>query len=186
MKRILLCILALILLCATAPNLQSQQSKEQASDTATPSMPSREEVDDLLNKASEYIATYQTTFKNAKPTLDKAPTPGFLEKSTELCSQANTIIAAIKKNGMTAYALVALVGVLDDMSLNAARASAVSVVVGLQGGAADPTHRAAQDMQDFAQVEKNCFDISELILHSALRLIAVEEAILRSATDEKK
>lgn len=73
-------------------------------------MPSIEEVNDLLSNASEDVSVYETTFKNAKATLDKSPTPGFPENATELSSQANTIIGAIKKNGMSAHSLVVLVG----------------------------------------------------------------------------
>jgi len=184
MKRIVLGIFALTLFCAES--IHSQEPKKQTDELDTSRMPSDEEINDLLSKASEYVATYQTTFKSAKPTLDASPTPGFVEKANELCSQANLTISAIKKNGMSAYALVALVGVLDDMSLNAARASAIAAMVGLQGSSPDSKHRAAQDMQNLAQAGKNCYDISELILHSTLRLIAVEEAILHKLSDSQK
>jgi hypothetical protein len=184
MKIILLSILALTLTCATS--LRSQQPNKQTGELDTSNVPSNEEINDLLSKASEYVATYQTTFKNAKSTLDLTPTPGFIEKSNELCSQANLTISAIKKNGMTANALVALIGVLDDMSLNASRAAGVAKMVGLQGRDADSKHRAAQDMQDLAQAGKNCYDISELILHATLRLISVEEAILRKLSESQK
>jgi hypothetical protein len=184
MKTIVLGILALNLFCTAS--IQSQQSNKQTDEVDTSSLPSNEEIDDLLSKASEYVATYQTTFQKAKPTLDDAPTPGFIEKSNELCAQANLTISAIKKNGMSAYALVALVGVLDDMSLNAAKASGIAVVVGLRESSPDSKHRAGQDMQDLAQAGKNCYDISELILHSTLRLIAVEEAVLHKLSDSQK
>src|SRR5580658_4150329 len=154
MKRIVLGILALTLLCTVS--IQSQQSKKQPDDLDTSTMPSNEEINDLLSKATEYITTYQGAFKNAKATLDKAPTPGFVEKSDELCAQANLTISAIKKNGMSAYALVALVGVLDDMSLNAAKASSIAVIVGLRETSPESRQRAGQDMQDLAQAGKNC------------------------------
>jgi hypothetical protein len=95
-------------------------------------------------------------------------------------------ISAIKKNGMSAFALVALIGVLDDMSLNAAKASSVAVIVGLHQSTPDSQRRAGQDMQDLAQAGKNCYDISELLLHSTLRLIAVEESILHKISDSQK
>ena len=87
---------------------------------------------------------------------------------------------------MSAYALVALIGVLDDMSLNAAKASGIAVVVGLRESSPDSKRRDGQDMQDLAQAGKNCYDISELILHSTLRLIAVEEAVLHKLSDSQK
>jgi hypothetical protein len=184
MKRIMLSILTLALFCT--PTIRSQQPQKQTDEVDTSNMPSNEEIDDLLSKASEYVTTYKATFRNAAPTLDKAPTPGFVEKSDELCSQANLTISAIKKNGMTAYALVALVGVLDDMSLNAAKASSIVVIVGLQQSTPESKRRAGQDMLDLAQAGKNCYDISELLLHSTLRLIAVEEAILHKMVNSQK
>ena len=60
-----------------------------------------------------------------------------------------------KEDGPTAYALVGLLVVLDDMSINAARASAMAMLVGMQN-ANDPSHQAVMDMQDLAQAEKNC------------------------------
>jgi hypothetical protein len=184
MKRIVLGILVLTLLGTVS--IQSQQSKKQTDELDTSNMPSNEEINDLLSRATEYVATYQTAFENAKPTLAKAPTPGFVEKSDELCAQANLTISAIKKNGMTAYALVALIGVLDDMSLNAAKASSIAMIVGLHASSPDSRQRAAQDMQDLAQAGKNCYDISELILHSTLRLIAFEETVLHKLADSQK
>jgi hypothetical protein len=82
---------------------------------------------------------------------------------------------------------VGLIAVLDDMSVNAARASAMAMIVGMEPQAGkDPNHSAPMDMQDLAQAEKNCVDISELILHSTLRLIAVEENILHTLSDGMK
>ncbi len=179
-----------VLLCVAfwaAPQLQSQSlQSSNSSEDAAPSMPSADEINELLSKTSEYVTQYQATFKNAKTTLDKSPVAGFNEKANELSSQANSIIAAIRKNGPSAYALVGLVGVLDDMSLNAARASSVSIIVGLQGGNPEQQRHAVQDVQDLAQAEKNCYDISELILHATLRLIAVEEKLLHSVSDQQK
>jgi hypothetical protein len=87
---------------------------------------------------------------------------------------------------MTAYSLVVLVGILDDMRLNAARASAIAVMMGLQGDSPDSRHRASQDMVDLSQSGKNCYDISELILHATLRYIAVEENLLKTLYEQQK
>ena len=89
-------------------------------------------------------------------------------------------------NGMSAYGLVGLVGILDDMSLNAARASTVVIVDALQGDAPDSKHRATQDMLDLAQAGKNCYDISEVILHATLRYIAVGENLLNTLFEQEK
>ena len=148
-------------------------------------MPSQAEIEDLLSKTSEYTEQYQATFAGAKNSLDKAPIKGFNEKAVELAGQANTMIAAIRKNGRSAYALVALIAVLDDMSLNAARATAMATLVAVQAGSSDQNSHAMLDVQDLAQAEKNCYDISELLLHSTLRLIGFEEAVLHKLVDDQ-
>lgn len=158
----------------------------QESGSPEVSMPSREELGDLLSKASEYVATYRHTFANARTSLAKAPTPGFYEKSTELSNQADTAISALQKNGPSAYALVGLISILDDMSLNGARASAVTMIVATREDRSDPKNHAMNDFQDLAQAEKNCYDISELLLHPTLRLIAVEERTLRELSESRK
>lgn len=150
------------------------------------SLPSEEEIGDLLNKASEYVQTYRQTFTNTKPSLDKAPTPGFFDKGIELSSQASGSIAAIKENGSSAYALVGLIAILDDMSLNAARASAMTMILALEEDKTDPKNHAMEDFQNLAQAEKNCYDISELLLHATLRYIAVEEKALHTLLDHQK
>ena len=41
-------------------------------------------------------------------------------------------------------------------------------------------------MVDLAQAGKNCYDISELILHATLRYIAVEENLLQTLYQQQK
>jgi hypothetical protein len=82
--------------------------------------------------------------------------------------------------------LVGLIAILDDMSLNAARASAATTIVALQEDKSDPKNHAMSDFLDLAQAEKNCYDISELILHPTLRLISVEERVLHALTDQRE
>jgi hypothetical protein len=120
------------------------------------------------------------------PSLAKAPTPGFYEKGIELSGQADSAIAAVRKNGSSAYALVGLVIILDDMSLNATRAYAVTMVVALGENRSDLKSHGTDDFQNLAQAGKNCYDISELLLHPTLRLIAVEEQTLRELTAQQK
>ena len=78
MKTIVLGILALNLLCTVS--IQSLQSEKQTDEVDASSLPSNEEIDDLLSKASEYVATYQTTFQNAKSTLRRRSDPGLHRK----------------------------------------------------------------------------------------------------------
>jgi hypothetical protein len=151
-----------------------------------PRMPSEEEIGELLNKASEYVQTYQQTFTSTKSSLNKAVTPGFYAKGMELSAQASGSIAAIRKNGSSAFALVGLNAILDDMSLNGARASAATTLVALKEDRSDPKSHAMNDFLSLAQAEKNCYDISELLLHGTLRYIASEEAALHMLSDRQK
>src|SRR5689334_2146651 len=119
MYRLVIAALAIALL---SPPIQPQStSNKTAPRSSNPSsapaatMPSKEEIGDLLSKASEYVETYRQTFVSARPSLAKAPTPGFYEKGVELSQQADTAIAAVRQNGPSAYALVGLVAILDDM-----------------------------------------------------------------------
>jgi hypothetical protein len=164
----------------TSPGGEARQSSN------VPELPSEEEIGELLSKASEYVQTYQQTFTSSKPSLDKAATPGFYAKGMEQSAQASHAIAAIKKNGSSAYALVGLIAILDDMSLNGARASAATALVALRENQADPKNHARSDFVSLAQAEKNCYDISELLLHATLRYIAVEETALQALLDQKK
>lgn len=59
---------------------------------------------------------------------------------------------------------------MDDMTLNAARASAAANIVALQENKPDPENHAMGAFLDLAQADKNCYDSSELILHAKLRL----------------
>ncbi len=154
----------------------SAQEPEQAS--SVPSMPSEEEIGALLHKASEYVETYKQTFIYAKPSLDKAVTPGFYKAGMELSAQASSSIAAITQNGSSAYGLVVLITILDDMSLNASKASAATTLVALDEKRANPNNHAMNDFRSLAEVGKNCYDISELLVHTTLRYIGAEETAL--------
>lgn len=149
-------------------------------------MPSEEEIRELLRKAREYVNTYKESFISSKSSLDKAVPAGFYAKGIELSSQALAAITAIDKNGSSAYGLVGLIAILDDMSLNGARASAATMLVAVQESSSDPKNHAANDLLNLAQAEKNCYDISELLLHATLRYISVQEAALRRLLSDPK
>jgi tRNA splicing ligase len=168
----------------TAPPKAATQQASVSSEV--PSMPSEAEIGELVNKASEYVETYRRTFANTKASLDKAATPGFDQSAVTLADQASEVIAAIKKNGSTAVALVSLITILDDMSLNAQRASAQVMLVAMREDRTDRANHGMQDFQDLAQAGKNCYDISELLFHSTIRYITVEETVLRTLLDRDK
>jgi hypothetical protein len=54
-------------------------------------MPSQDEIEDLLSKASEYVDEYRHTFKSAKASLDRTSTPGFYDKAVELSGRGKRL-----------------------------------------------------------------------------------------------
>jgi hypothetical protein len=174
-----------VFLSASFISATSVQHKSFFAASSVQQMPSEAEIDELLSKAAEYVDSYRQTFTSAKPSLDKAPTPGFYAKGIELSSQASEAISAIRKNGPSAYALVGLIAILDDMTINATRAYAVTMLVATEEGSSNPKDRAMQDFLSLAQAGKNCYDISELILHATLRLIHVEEQALNTLNTQR-
>ena len=185
MFELIICLLSVLSCALTAyPQSARQQAKWQGAPSAA--MPSEAEIGELISKASEYVDTYRRTFTNTKASLDKAPPPGFYEKAMEECADASRVISAIKKNGSTAVALVSLIAILDDMSLNGARASAATMMVAVSEDRGNPSNHAMQDFQEIAQAEKNCYDISELLLHATIRYISAEENALRTLLRNQK
>ena len=182
MKNTAVLIVFLLSVCVPVGLTQTAASQVRQSKQSATALPSEEEIRELLDKASEYVDTYRQTFANTKASLDKAPTPGFYDEGMKLSSQAAQAIDAIRKNGSSAYELVGLIAVLDDMSLNAARASAAAMLVEIEGHSNNSDH----DFLALAQAEKNCYDISELILHATLRYISVEESALKAVLNSDR
>ncbi|WP_158943154.1 hypothetical protein [Granulicella sp. S190] len=184
-----LAVLALLLpavLYAQTASPKAEPRNQAVAVSEVSSMPSEAEIGELVNKASEYVETYRRTFANAKASLDKAATVGFDQSAVTLSDQASEVIATIKKNGSTAVALVSLITILDDMSLNAQKASAQVMLVAMREDRSVRSNHGMQDFQDLAQAGKNCYDISELLVHSTIRYIAVEERVLRTLLDRDK
>jgi hypothetical protein len=166
----------------TKPSLKPDDTPQHTASN----LPSEAEIGELLDKASEFIANYQRAFTNAKPILSKAPSD-FYDKKSDLPARANEVIASIKTNGSTAYRLVGLISMLDDMSLTASRASLQVAVLGIKDSSESKVNAHWQtDMVAVAQAGQSCYDISELLLHATLRYIAVEEAALRTLLDREK
>ena len=174
--------------CAVTVVGQSQPSKprQMPENQRASSLPSDEEIGELLVKAKQYVDSYQATVSRTKRSLDKTATPGFYLEMTKLASQATKRIIDIRKNGSSAYALVGLIAILDDMTLNASRASAAVTIVAMQERQSDPNNHGMVDFQALAQAGQNCYDISDLILQATLRYIAVEESALRTLVNKGK
>jgi hypothetical protein len=86
------------------------------------SMPSKEEVSELVAKADEKVSSFEEAVKNAKPHLDKI-NPKLVTNYLDGASTAHTIIRNLQNNGPSAYGLVSLLATLDDLSLDASTAS---------------------------------------------------------------
>lgn len=165
-----LLVLLLCLPCA-AQTANAQQSN----------LPSKEEISELMSKASEKVTAFKVALRIAKPdldALDKSIEPKYLDAA----DTAEFTIKAIQKNGPTAYTLVSLVSLLDDLSLDAATGSSQLAVsyIGkkLKGGSVRDT--SLESVSILITAQTGCYDISELILHATLRYIAVEDKILES------
>jgi len=60
------------------------------------------------------------------------------------------------------------------------------MLVAMREDRSDRSNHGMQDFLDLAQAGKNCYDISELLVHSTIRYIAVEERVLRTLLDRDK
>ena len=124
--------------------------------------------------------------KNAKPYLDKI-NPKLATNYLDGASTARTIIQKLQKNGPSAYGLVSLLATLDDLSLDAATAS----VHLLRTDEEQVTRGKQPDVGSLSSVivlgtaGTACNDIAELIMHATLRLVNVEEQIIRALPEKK-
>jgi hypothetical protein len=146
-----------------------------------PSAPSKEEISELVAKAAEKVNAFEDAVKQVKDILEGQPTD-LLGKDTSAAENAHKLIRGLQRNGPSAYALVALIATLDDISLNASRTATLVIMSG--PGKIDAETQARLTLLWNAQ--NSCSDISEMLLHATLRLIQVEEGILNSIPADKK
>src|ERR1035441_5345871 len=66
------------------------------------SMPSKEEISELVAKADEKVSSFEEAVKHAKPYLDKI-NPKFAANYLDGASTEHTIIQKLQKNGPSAY-----------------------------------------------------------------------------------
>ncbi|HLN04250.1 MAG TPA: hypothetical protein VK335_33495 [Bryobacteraceae bacterium] len=152
------------------------------SQTGT-SIPSNDEIFELLAKAEQKVSGFENAVKGVKPDLDKAD-PKLSTMYKDAGAAAHVIILSIRKNGPSAYGLMSLVTTLDDLSLDAATASVQLLLLRIQSG------KTAASNLDFLvplMTSKNeCNDISELIMHATLRYIRAEEDVLEKLSHINK
>jgi hypothetical protein len=142
------------------------------------SMPSKSEIFELVDKADQNVSGFEAAVKNAKPALDAIDTK-LAKGCLDGASNAHFMIQSIHKNGPSAYALVALLATMDDLSLNAANASIKLLSIRGQ------QENVASWVVLLSTSGAACNDISELIMHATLRFIQAEEAILGKLLDKK-
>jgi hypothetical protein len=85
-------------------------------------------------------------------------------------------------------ALVCLLATLDDLSLDASRASSQILLYrarSVSAPGAFPDTVTTSEVMALSNAVNDCQDISELIMHSTLRLVAVEEAALSAGFDKQ-
>jgi hypothetical protein len=142
-------------------------------------VPSKQEINDLVQKADEKVINFETANESAKTIMSDS----VFQKGRETAATAHAIISAIQKNGPSAYALVGLIVTLDDLTLNASngaqgiarRAMADAVA----GKTVSLNALAAADALNV--VQSALTDISELISHATLRLIKAEETVIQKS-----
>jgi len=146
------------------------------------SMPSVDEINELVAKAEQKIDGFEATMKSLRADIDKVDQKT-VPNGLNVVNSARTITTKIKSNGPTAYSLVTLVVTLDDISLNAASAALELMV--MHSDAGDLQKTANTFVAPLMASKNECSDISELIVHVALRLIKNEENLIRVLQDKK-
>jgi len=162
-------------------------AQNKSPDAMRASMPSKEEISELLSKADEKVSSFEQTMKAVKPTLDGIDST-LTSKGLDAASTAHTIILAVQKNGPTGYGLVTLVVTLDDIDSNAFRSALVLASADrnriVTGGR--PDNNLPSNVLALSNAGNACNDIAELIVHATLRYLSAEEAVLVQLLDGKK
>ena len=151
------------------------------------SMPSKEEVSELIAKADEKVSSFEDAVKNAKPYLDRV-NPKLVTNYLDGASAAHTIIRNLQKNGPSAYGLVSLLATLDDLSLDASTASVQLLRTDeerLESGK-PPDVGSLSSVIVLGNATTACNDIAELVMHATLRFVNVEEQVLAKMMDKEK
>lgn len=164
-------IASMILLIGSLPSLLRAQAGQ--------SIPSREEIDELISKADQKIVILQQALTSARPQIEERA-PDLWKNAMGTISTIHKLIDIMRERGPSAYRLVALNATLDDVS----RASLLSVIVAMSSRPLNPADESR--LAAITSAEVSCFDISELLGHAALRLINAEEGILDQLSTKSK
>lgn len=150
-------------------------------------MPSGAEIGELTAKAAEKLEAFQKTLDSVKPFLDKADPSAYKKDSTAIAT-GRTILAALKKNGRSAYGLVSLLTTLDDLNLDATQDATAILIFGtreMANGRQTPDGMTTAVLM-LTSAASSLYDISELVMHATLRFVAAEEAVLAQVFADKK
>lgn len=162
-------------------------AQDKSPDAMRASMPSKQEISELLSKAEEKISGFEQAMKTVKPTLEGIDS-SLMPKALDAASTAHLIVSALQKNGASGYSLVSLVFTLDDLASNASRSALVLALTDrdrvVTGGR--PDANLPGQVVSLISAGNACNDISELIMHATLRYLSVEEAVLGQLLDGKK
>lgn len=150
-------------------------------------MPSEAEIGELTAKAAEKLEAFQKTLDSVKPFLDKAD-PSAYKKDSEAIDTGRAILAALKKNGRSAYGLVGLLTTLDDLDLDATQDSSAILIFGTRAMAdgRNPPDGMTTAVLMLTSAASSLYDISELVMHATLRFVSGEEAVLSQVFADKK
>lgn len=146
------------------------------------SLPSKDEIFELLDKADQKISAFENAVKSSRPKLDEIDrklSGNYLDAT----STAHTMIQALHKSGPSGYGLVSLLATLDDLSLDAANAS-VKLLYATKAG--QPNAEAVAAVILLGNSGTACNDIAELLMHATLRYIHVEEEVLEKLLANQK
>jgi hypothetical protein len=140
------------------------------------SFPSKEEISQLVQKANQRVTDFERVVQAAKPFLSEDR----FKSDTDAVTAAHRIIGGLNKNGLSAYALVALTIKLDDLVVSGDRSVQDILRDGwkgtISGKAANVSGLDSAVRLNVAGAAVN--DITDLIGHATLRLINVEETAL--------
>jgi len=162
-------------------------AQNKSADAVRASMPSKDEISELLSKADEKVSSFEQTIKALTPTLDGIDS-SLTSKSLDAASTAHTVIRGVQKTGPTGYGLVVLVVTLDDLSSNAFRSAVVLASADrdrvVRGD--HPDNNLPSNVLALSNAGNACNDIAELIVHATLRYLSAEEDVLGKLLDSKK
>jgi hypothetical protein len=102
-----------------------------------------------------------------------------VQTDQEAADNAHTMINTIRKNGPSMYGLVGLLSTLDDLTLDAARASrSIMVGIGANSLKDNSSHSAAaMTAMSLVASENSLYDISDLLLHVNKRIVLLTSIV---------